>query len=368
MSNRWSRTLIVATNSPAPWLAEAVRAGKHQRVDYLELADRFGSRHVDYAIVRHNRLLYHLENLLRMDLRLAWQVVQLIKRERYQAVISLSERVGIPLALLLPRQIRHLVIFHHGMSQQKLRLIKGLGLQRRWDMIAAISRAEANGMREVLDLPAERVVPLHTPIDTTFFQPQPNERPASVVQSLGLSHRDFATFIEAMRRLPHIPCHLRIGSSWVEGKAGHEGQKLPDNISLQPFVPPDQLRNCYMKSRIIVVPIKASTQWSAGCTSVQAAQAMGRPVIATRRPGLSEYVIEGETALLVEPGSVEQMVTAITTLWNDPVRAEAMGQAGRQLMEERFTIDQWLERVTELVERMMANAAYKGMAMNTGIE
>ncbi len=354
MNDQLPRTLIIATNTSTPELAAAVRDGKHQRVDYLELSTRFGSRHIDYSIVRTNPMLQRLEAWLRMDLRLAWQVLQRVRYERYQAVISLSERVGIPLALLLPSNVRHLVIFHHGMSERKLRLIKGLGLQRRWDVIAAISQAEAEGMRQALKMPAERVVALHTPVDTNFYRPQPATSPASVVQSLGLSHRDYPTLIQAMRRLSHIPCHLRVGSSWMSGKAGYKNETLPTNISLQPFVPPEKLRNCYLESRIVVVPIKASTQWSAGCTSVQAAQAMGRPVIATRRPGLREYVVEGETALLVEPGSVEQMVTAITTLWDDPVRAEAMGQAGRQLMEERFTLDQWLMRVEELVQWMVA--------------
>lgn len=355
MPDQQPRTLIVATNAPAPWLAAAVHAGKHQRVDYLDLAARFGNRYVDYGIVRANRLLRRLEELLRMDLRLAWAVAQLVRRERYQVVISLSERAGIPLALLLPRAVRHLVIFHHGMSRQKLRLINGLGLQQRWDVIAAISQAEADGMQQALHMPAERVVALHTPVDTEFFRPQPAAPPAKVVQSLGLSHRDYPTLIEAMRRLPQIPCHLRVGSSWVSGKAGHEREQLPSNISLQPFVPPDRLRNCYLESRIVVVPIKPSTQWSAGCTSVQAAQAMGRPVIVTRRPGLSEYVIEGKTALLVDPGNAEQMAAAIATLWNDPARAEAMGRAGRQLMEERFTMDRWLVKMEELVMWMVAN-------------
>jgi len=86
---------------------------------------------------------------------------------------------------------------------------------------------------------------------------------------------------------------------------------------------------------------------------VQIAQAMGRPVIATRRPGLAEYVIEGETALLVEPGNVEEMATAIASLWDDPDRAEQMGKAGRRLMEERFTIDRWLDRVEELTHWMV---------------
>jgi len=92
---------------------------------------------------------------------------------------------------------------------------------------------------------------------------------------------------------------------------------------------------------------------------VQIAQAMGRPVIATRRPGLAEYVIEGETALLVEPGNVEEMATAIASLWDDPDRAEQMGKAGRRLMEESFTIDRWLDRVEELTRWMVEHPRLK---------
>jgi len=86
---------------------------------------------------------------------------------------------------------------------------------------------------------------------------------------------------------------------------------------------------------------------------------MGRPVIATRRPGLAEYVIEGETALLVEPGNVEEMATAIASLWDDPDRAEQMGKAGRRLMEESFTIDRWLDRVEELTRWMVEHPRLK---------
>ncbi|GIV87116.1 MAG: glycosyl transferase family 1 [Chloroflexus sp.] len=361
-----ARTLVVATNAPVPGLAAAVQRGTHQRVDYLELAERFGSRHVDYGIVRKNRMLERLEGMTRLDLRLALRVAQIVRSAGYQAVISLSERVGIPLALILPKTVRHLVIFHHGMSAYKLQLIRMLHLQYRWDIVAAISEAEAKGMRQALGLSAERVVALHTPVDTVFYQPQPDGHSATVVQSLGLSHRDYPTLIRAMHRLPHIPCHLRVGSSWVSGRSSHEREVLPANISLQPFVSPVQLRTCYQQSRIVVVPIKASTQWSAGCTSVQAAQAMGRPVIATRRPGLAEYVDEGRTALLVEPGDVDGMADAIATLWENPDRAEQMGQAGRQLMEERFTIEQWLDRVVELTHKMMDCPVRRSTSTMTG--
>ncbi len=343
------RVLIIATNSTPAGLAAEVRAGKHQRVDYLELAERFNSEYLDYNRLPARPLVQRFEDLLRSDLRLAANAARLVRQKGYDCVISLSERVGVPLALLLDRRVRHIVIFHHGMSPKKLRLIKAMRLQRRWDIIAAISRAEAEGMRAALDLEPERVVALHTPVDTRFYQPDGlSSGVEGFIQSLGLSYRDYPTLIRAMRRLPHIPCQLRVGSTWVSGRGGHEQEPLPANISVEPFVHPHRLRECYAASRFIIVPIRATTQWSAGCTSVQAAQAMGKPVVATRMPGLSEYVVEGETGLLVNQGDDRSMAEAIDTLWNEPQRVVRMGRQARQWMQENFSLDAWLQRVESL--------------------
>lgn len=352
------RVLIIATNATPANLAAEVRAGRHQRVDYMELARRFDSTYLDYNALRPHRFLRRIEELSRLDLRQSLQAARLARLGGYDVVISLSERVGIPLARLLDRRIRHLVIFHHGMSYFKLRLIKTLGLHRRMDIIAAISRAEASGMRAFLDLNPEQSVALHTPVDTAFYRP---ERPASgaegFIQSLGLSYRDYPTLIRAMRRLPEIPCQLRVGSSWAKGRGGHEREALPPNVSVQPFVPPSELRRCYAESRFIVVPIRATTQWSAGCTSVQAAQAMGKPVIATRMPGLSEYLVEGETGLLVEPGDDRGMAEAIASLWYDPQRTVRMGHRAREWVHAHYSLDRWLERVEGLVSGNVNDAS-----------
>ena len=347
------RVLIVATNTTPPGLSDEVRAGRHQRVDYLELAQRFGTMYHDYNALRSPGLLRWFEDLSRFDIHQALAVARLAKRGGYDVVVSLSERSGIPLALLLDRRICHMVIFHHGMSRHKLRLIRALKLQRRWNVIAAISRAEAEGMRVALGLDDQRVVALHTPVDVDFYRPsQPSTGREAFIQRLGLSHRDYPTLIRAMRRLPHIPCHLRVGSTWVQRRDGHEREALPPNVTLQPFVHPSVLRRSYEESRFIIVPIKASTQWSAGCTSVQAAQAMGKPVIATRRPGLSEYLIDGETGILVEPGDDRGMAEAIAMLWNDPQRVVRMGRNAREWIASRHSLDQWLDRVVTLVEQM----------------
>ncbi len=344
------RVLVVATNATPKGLIDEVRVGRHQRVDYLELAQRFGTVHHDYNALRPNRLVQRIEDLCRCDMRQAMAVARLAKQGGYDAVLSLSERAGIPLALLLDQRIRHMVIFHHGMSRQKLRMIRALKLQQRWSVIAAISRAEADGMQAALGLDEGRVVALHTPVDVDFYRPShASTGQEAFIQSLGLSHRDYPTLIRAMRRLPHIPCHLRVGSTWVTRRSNHKNEVLPPNITLQPFVPPATLRRCYEESRFIVVPIQASTQWSAGCTSVQAAQAMGKPVVATRRPGLSEYLIDGETGLLVEPGDERSMAEAIEALWNDTSRVIRMGRRAREWIASHHSLDQWLSRVEHLM-------------------
>jgi glycosyltransferase involved in cell wall biosynthesis len=344
------RVLVVATNATRSDLAEHLRAGRHHRVDYLELAGRFGTPHVDYGVVKPNELLHKVEGLSRLDLRQALAVAGMAHQNGYDVVLSLSERVGIPLALVLDRTVRHVVLFHHGMSRQKLRLIKALGLHKRWDRIAAISRAEAQGMQDYLGLEQGQVVALHTPVDTSFYQPRAEAagRGQAFIQSLGLSYRDYPTLIRAMQRLPQIACQLRVGSTWVTGKAGHEHERLPPNVSLQPFVPPHVLRDCYAESRFIVVPIVATTQWSAGCTSVQTAQAMGKPVIATRLPGLSEYLLDGETGLLVDPGDDRAMAEAIALLWYDAERRARMGAQAREWIVGNFSLESWLERVSAL--------------------
>ncbi|MGQ9889053.1 MAG: glycosyltransferase family 4 protein, partial [Aggregatilineales bacterium] len=286
------KTLMVATNATPDSLRQDVLAGKHHRVDYFELADRLGGRYVDYNIVAENSALRRLEQKLRMDMRLAQRVARLVRREGYDAVLSLSERVGLPLAALLPREVAHLVIMHYAMSKPKIELIKVAGLARRWRKIMTLSDAESRGLEAALGLARGSAMTLRTPVDVDFYRPIDNVPLAAQdhIQSLGLSHRDYPTLLRAMRRLPDITCHLRVGSAWVSGRAGHENEALPPNVVLQPFVQPRELRACYARSRFIVVPIRNSTQWSAGCTSVQAAQAMGRAVIATAMPGLSEYL------------------------------------------------------------------------------
>jgi glycosyltransferase involved in cell wall biosynthesis len=70
---------------------------------------------------------------------------------------------------------------------------------------------------------------------------------------------------------------------------------------------------------------------------IHEASARGKAVVTTRLGTMPEIVEDGVTGLLVPPAAPDQLGAAMLSLVNDPARAEAMGRAGRALMEGTYT-------------------------------
>jgi glycosyltransferase involved in cell wall biosynthesis len=69
------------------------------------------------------------------------------------------------------------------------------------------------------------------------------------------------------------------------------------------------------------------------------AMAAGLPVVATTAGGIVELVQDGVTGRLVPPDDAHALASAVGSLVDDPVRAGAMGSAGRAMVEARFSFD-----------------------------
>ena len=80
------------------------------------------------------------------------------------------------------------------------------------------------------------------------------------------------------------------------------------------------------------------------------AMAHGLPVIATRVGGLPDKVQEGVTGFLVEPGDAEMLAEQLTHATN--IDGKAIGQAGRQLCESRFSWTVVTPQYVALYERL----------------
>jgi glycosyltransferase involved in cell wall biosynthesis len=108
------------------------------------------------------------------------------------------------------------------------------------------------------------------------------------------------------------------------------------------------VRSWMRRSQMLAVPsVVAKNGDSEGLPIVLCeAQAMGLPVVAFRGPGVTEAVIDGETALLVEPRDDEALGAAILRLSQDALLQARLGEAGRRHVERYFD----LRRQTEILE------------------
>lgn len=81
------------------------------------------------------------------------------------------------------------------------------------------------------------------------------------------------------------------------------------------------------------------------------AMSRGKPVVATAVGGTPELVDDGKTGLLVPPGDVEALRTALRRLLDDPQLARELGAAASRRVREAFSADAATAQVLGLYER-----------------
>ncbi|NMB87744.1 MAG: glycosyltransferase family 4 protein [Chloroflexi bacterium] len=345
--------LIVATSKKSPNLLQEIGEGIRPRLDYIELADRMQATWLDYdnKAQGENRFIREIEERAKVDLFWGMRLARKIRAEKYDVVLSMSERIGISLGLFLGKSVEHYVILHHMMSPEKLKLLRLSGAYRQWKLMLPLSKAEAKALKDSLAVDTQKVYPFFSPVDTRFYYPVCREKGSGdYILSVGVTNRDYSTLIQAMSDLPDIPCQISGTSAWVQQDQSFDAGQLPPNVVSKDYNHPTTIRTAYMGCRFVVVPIQKDTsQWSAGSTSVLQPQSMGIPVVATRAPGLQDYVDDGKTGILVEPGNIGAMREAIQYLWTHPDEACTMGENGKRWVQDNFSTEAWVDKLHTII-------------------
>ncbi|HET6455868.1 MAG TPA: glycosyltransferase family 4 protein [Armatimonadota bacterium] len=102
--------------------------------------------------------------------------------------------------------------------------------------------------------------------------------------------------------------------------------------------------------------VLASTRSEGVPQVITQAMAMKRPVIGTNVGSVYEQIIDKETGFLVEKANSAQIRDSILALLRNPDMAKRMGENGRKLVEERFSLDTMLDKTEALYARLMSNA------------
>jgi glycosyltransferase involved in cell wall biosynthesis len=170
-----------------------------------------------------------------------------------------------------------------------------------------------------------------------------------VVFSLGEPrHRYYAALFRAADGLA---ADVRVRTSGYPSSSASDRRvsaPLPPNVTLLPQLSYALLREHYAQASVVALPV-SDVIYPAGLTALLEAMSMARPVVVTRSRGLRDYVVAGETALLVEPGDSAGLRDGIRRLLADPALARRLGENARARVEADLNQVRYIERLAALL-------------------
>lgn len=89
--------------------------------------------------------------------------------------------------------------------------------------------------------------------------------------------------------------------------------------------------------------------------SLLEAQACALPAVASATSGTDEIIEDGDTGLLVEIGSEDELEAALLELLDDPAERSAMGRRGRARVRRRYSLESAARRHQEVFESVLAD-------------
>jgi alpha-maltose-1-phosphate synthase len=237
------------------------------------------------------------------------------------------------------------------------------------DRIIAVSSSMADDLLRVYpDVEPERVVVIHNGIDAAEYRPDPG---TEVLERLGIAS-DQPTVIwigrvTAQKGIGHlldmaalVPADVQlvllagaadtpeIGKE-MTARAAALGAERSGLHWIEAMLPRREAVQLLSHATVFVCP---SVYEPFGLINLEA-MACGLPVVASAVGGIPEIIVEGVTGHLVPipeggAGLGAALAERVTALLADPIRARAMGEAGRQRVLDHFTWKTIAERTAEL--------------------
>ena len=288
-----------------------------------------------------------------LGLQYAQAVSAFFRLGRYDSVLTYGESAGAPLALFVilsrllfwRRATRHVCVVYDLTKPGTAKFFRTFRAYKGIAIILVPSQEQRRFCMTELGVEADRLVFLPCSVDTRFYRVCPKTKSETpLLVSAGASMRDYATLVNAMKGLPELRLKIDPSAGPRLNKKTIPDAELSENTEYVHY-PPGGLRDLYMGCDIFCVSVFGGLKTTYGVTTALEGMAMGKPVVATRIPGLTDYLIEGETGLFVEPGDVEGWRRTLRRLSQDPALCERLGRNGRQWAEKNATIELWAERV-----------------------
>jgi glycosyltransferase involved in cell wall biosynthesis len=263
---------------------------------------------------------------------------------------AIARRFGVPVVLHLHGS--EMKDFYAAQAAPVQRLI--VGQLEAASLVLVLSESWRRFVAEIA--PRARVVVAPNFVDVPAAPP-PRDGATRHVLFLGLVGERKGVFdllqAFALARAGNDALELTIAGNGAIERARGEALRLgvADCVDIRGWVGPQEREALLARAGIFALPSR-----NEGLPmSVLEAMARGLPAIATPVGGLPELIADGVNGLLVPPGDVEALASAILRLADDPALRQRLGTAARQTILDRYSA----AAARPALERLYAELAAK---------
>ena len=229
----------------------------------------------------------------------------------------------------------------------------------------------SNSVRETLikcGVPGDKVQVIHHGTDVEAFARTtqdrkemrlalgiPEDRVAVGIAGRIAPEKGHAVLLEAFEKVhTRYPLHLVIvgngpDEELIRNRVAQMG--LADKVLFTGFRA--DVNNVINALDVVAVP----STWNEPCSAVvQQGMALSKPIIGTRAGGTPEMVVDDETGFLVPPSDPDALADALARMAGDAFLRKRLGAAGKERVEELFSLRVMTDKIEALYQREYENA------------
>jgi glycosyltransferase involved in cell wall biosynthesis len=234
--------------------------------------------------------------------------------------------------------------------------------------LIAVSATHARYLRDVTGISPARLVVIENGIDLARWPVATPERRSDARAALGVDPaEEVVVMIAAMRpekahdvlldavaKLKHNGRRVRVllaGDGALRDALARHADALGIRGQIDFLGVRRDVARLLHAADVKVLPSRAAVETMP--LAVLEAMACGTPVIASRVGSVPEFVTEGETGRLIEPGDAESLARAIAMALDDREATRAMADTARCRVETRYSIERTARQYEQLFDEIM---------------
>jgi sugar transferase (PEP-CTERM/EpsH1 system associated) len=292
-----------------------------------------------------------------------WRLYRLLRRKRpvilhtwmFHANIPgrvLGHLAGVPIVIGSERTMGQESRFRYALNRLTIPLT---------DQVLCVSQQVADFVVQEVGIPRHKTLVVPNGIDVRNFEHLPAKQQARAMLRLSFERMLIGTvarldpvkrldvLLQAMQSLSDVyAVVVGDGPERAQLEAMSERSGLAGRVHFAGQQ--DEVRTWLAALDVFVL----SSDWEGMPNAVLEAMAAGLPVVATAIGGMPQLVVDGVTGLLVPPRDPDALARAITRLLREPDLRHQMGQAGRERVKKRFTVERMVSKTEALYRELIA--------------